>query len=71
MTGKKYRAVLSDSEPNAPGGGGCYSTLSYDQLPKTGWCTSREEALEKGKELNRGWNYDWFVTIEEGDGDIE
>lgn len=65
MVEKRYRAVLDDSEPGGPGGGGPNSTLSYDQLPKSEWCTTIEEAQQKGNEMNRERGYDWFVTIEE------
>ena len=68
---KKYRAVLWDYPEGEPGGGGPDSTLSYEQLPKTEWYDSYEDALRAGKELNARCGYDFFVRIEEEETDEE
>lgn len=60
----RYRAVLWDYPEYEVGGGGPYSTLSYDGLPKTEWFASEEEALRAGEELNQVWGLDFFVRLE-------
>lgn len=59
-----YRAVLWDYAEDEPGGGGIDSTLSYEQLPKTEWFGSKEEAFAAGEELSKDCSYDYFVRIE-------
>lgn len=61
----RYRAVLWDYPEDEPASAGLYSTLSYEQLPKTEWYESYEDALEAGKKLNARCGYDFFVRIEE------
>ncbi len=63
----RFRAVLWDYPEGRPGGGGPDSPLTYDELPKTTWCDSREAASTAGEELNRAFDYDWFVRIEAED----
>lgn len=62
---KKYRAVLWDYPEGEPEGGGLDSTLSYDQLPKTKYYDSYEDALMAGNELNARCGYDFFVRVVE------
>lgn len=64
MANVQYRAVLWDYPEGEPGGGGLDSTLSYEELPKTEWVGSKEEALAAGEELNQSCYYDFFVRIE-------
>lgn len=68
---KKYRAVLWDYPEGEPGGGGLDSTLSYEQLPKTKWYKSYEDALKAGEKLHANLGYDFFVRIEEDEFDEE
>jgi hypothetical protein len=65
MNMKRYRAVLWDYSEDEPGGGGPYSTLSYEQLPKTEWRRTREAAQEDGENLNAKCSNGFFVRIEE------
>lgn len=59
-----FRAVLWDYPEGEPGGGGPDSTLSYDELPKTDWFSTQEEARAAGNVLNRECGDDFFVRVE-------